>query len=93
MKQFAMLAITLAFLFNLGGCKSVNRDLVEIDAQGVTQLNGKPIPVADISEQLTGDALVIRANSSTSFNKLQAVLDEAKEAGIANVSIATTRTE
>lgn len=78
---------------SLAGCATVgprsNVDVVQIDAKGTAHLNGKPLPVASLSDSFTRDAVVIEADRATPYANVVAVLEEAREAGIANVSFKT----
>ena len=85
MKKYLMLAAIVA----VAGCASMKTDFVRIDAEGSTELNGKPIAVSEISDHLKRDSLLIRADKATPYNNVIAVMSEAKEAGVANVSLAT----
>ena len=83
MKRFAIFAPIVALV----GCASV--DVVRIDATGATTLYGKPIRLAEISDGLKRDTVVIRADRSARQSDVMAVMQEAKEAGVENVTLAT----
>ena len=85
-----ILILTVA---SLAGCATVGSqstvDVVQIDAKGTSRLNGKQVPVASLSDSFTRDAVVIEADRSTPYANVVAILEEAREAGIANVSVKT----
>ena len=78
---------------SLAGCATVGSqstvDVVQIDAKGTSHLNGKQVPVGSLSDSFTHDTVVIEADRATPHANVVAVLEEATEAGIANVSFKT----
>jgi biopolymer transport protein ExbD len=83
--------ILLLAVASLAGCATVDLqstvDVVQIDANGISHLNGKRVPVASLSDSFTHDAVVIEVDPASRHADLVAVLEEAKEAGIVNVSL------
>jgi len=79
--------VTAMVILVLAGCASM--DVVRIDAKGATELNGKPIPVSEISEHIGRDKVLIRANRATLHKNVIAVMAEAREAGVEDVSLVT----
>jgi len=77
----------------LAGCATIgtqsNADVVNITADGKVLLNGKQIPTASLSELFKKNAVIIEAHSHVRHDKVTAVMEEAKEAGITNVSFKT----
>jgi len=55
----------------------------------IINVNGKQVPVASLSDSFTHDAVVIEADRATPHANVIAVLEEAREAGIANVTFKT----
>ena len=82
--------ITILAAASLAGCATVGPqstvDVVQIDAQGTSYINGKQVPVASLSDSFSPDAVVIEADRATPHANVLAVLEEAKEAGVANVT-------
>ena len=86
-------ALATVTIVLLAGCTSIgtqgNVDVVRIDADGKTSLNGKLMPLASLSDSFKSDEVVIDANRSTPHNEVTAVMVETKEAGITKVSFKT----
>jgi len=78
---------------SLAGCATVGSqstvDVVQIDAKGTSYLNGKQVPVGSLSDFFTQDTVAIKADRETPHANVVAVLEEAREGGIANVSLET----
>lgn len=64
-------------------------DIVRIDAEGKITLNGAAVEIGKLSEKLTRPSAIISADKSVLHKTIVAVLNEATEAGITNVSFAT----
>ncbi len=78
---------------SLAGCATVRSqskvDVLQIDAKGTLHLNGKLVPIADLPDAFTHDAIVIEADRASSHENVVAVLNAARDAGIMNVSLKT----
>ncbi|MDA3875055.1 MAG: biopolymer transporter ExbD [Kiritimatiellae bacterium] len=85
--------LSIVAILIIAGCASTKTDVVQIDASGGTKLNGRPIPVNEISEHIRGETVLIRANKATQHENVVAVMQEAKDAGIKNVSLATSEAD
>jgi biopolymer transport protein ExbD len=81
---------------SLTGCATIGTqnkmDVVKIDADGTTYLNGVRTPVASLSESFEKDEVIIEAERSTPHDKVVTVLEEAREAGVPTVSFKTQAT-
>ena len=78
---------------SLTGCATITTqnkiDVVKIDADGNTYLNGEQTSIASLSESFSKNVVIIESDRSTPYEKIISVLDETREAGIAQVSLKT----
>jgi hypothetical protein len=64
-------------------------DIVRLHANGETTLNGLSVDIEQLSEKFARPTLIISSDKSIRHKTVIAVLNEAKKAGITNVSFAT----
>jgi biopolymer transport protein ExbD len=90
MIKYIFTMITALFLT---GCATIatqgKMDVVKIDSDGATYLNGVRTPVASLSESFERPELVIESDRSAPFDSIKLVLEEAREAGVPTVSMKT----
>ena len=88
--KFVLATVMFALLV---GCATIenrgNTDVVKITADGNALLNGKQVPIPTLSESFKMSALIVEAHPSAAHTAVVAVLEEAAEAGIKNVSLMT----
>lgn len=82
-----LIALALTSCATIGN--QTKTDIVTIYKDGRVQLNGKQMPVNTLAQSFRNEAVVIKADNSTSYSKVMAVMKETTEAGITNVLFKT----
>lgn len=83
--MFRHLAIYLliAMFGILAGCATTApQDTLKIYPNGAYELNGQPVQLEKLGENLTSDELIIEADTRVEYQQVRKVLEQAHRAGV-----------